>query len=300
MKPFSLLLVPALVGALAIMGCHEQSTRSEYPDHSPQTKAQADALHQEAERRDQVIERDLQQRMTTLGFEEKQVVDKAKQDRDQIVIDHDQTIQPLKLHQQEAKSAAEREELRIATEMKSQLATVNGDEATRVKTAADSKVADVHRTSAETIADDEAKIVKAQQKVNEKIAKIDEQEALKKADISKKRLAAEHQAREDHLKVSIDTTDKLDGVGKNSAALVKQERTQVQKNTKEDARIAAAVRDNLDRQGAQTKGVTVTANGGVVELTGVVANETVRRDLVIATGKVDGVVRVDDQLSIRQ
>jgi osmotically-inducible protein OsmY len=299
MKPFSPLLVPALIGALAIMGCHEKSTRSDYPDNSPQTKAQANALHQDAERRDQVIERDLQQRMTTLGFEEKQVVDKAKQDREQIVIDHDQTIQPLKLHQQEARAAAEREEQRINSETNSQLATVNGEEATRIKTAADSKVADSRRSSAEIIANDEAKIAKAQKKVLEQIAKIDEQEAVKKAEIVKKRSAAERQAREDHLKVSVETTDKLDGVGKDSAVRVKQERTQEQKHTKEDARITAAVRDHLDRQGEPTKGVTVTANDGVVALTGVVSNETARRELVTATGKIDGVVRVNDQLAIR-
>lgn len=299
MKPFSPLLVPALVGALALLGCNEHSTRSEYPDNSPQTKAQANALHQDADRRDQVIERDLQQRMTTLGFEEKQVVDKAKQDRDQVVIDHDQTIQPIKLHQQEAKSTAMREEQRIIADRDSQLASLNGDEATRVKTIANSKVADVNRACAETIADDEAKIVKAQQKTSERVAKIDEQEALKKTEISKKRLAAEHQAREDHLKVSIETTEKLDGVGKNSAALVKQERTQAQKNTKDDARITAAVRDHLDRQGELAKGVTVTTNGGIAVLTGVVANQTVRRDLIMATGKIDGVVRVDDQLTTR-
>ena len=74
----------------------------------------------------------------------------------------------------------------------------------------------------------------------------------------------------------------------------------MQKNTKEDARIAAAVRDHLDRQGQPTKGVTATAYDGVVSLTGVVANETVRRDLVIATGKIDGVVRVNDELTLRQ
>ena len=74
----------------------------------------------------------------------------------------------------------------------------------------------------------------------------------------------------------------------------------MQKNTKEDARIAAAVRDYLDRQGQPTKGVTATAHDGVVSLTGVVANETVRRDLVIATGKIDGVVRVNDELTLRQ
>lgn len=299
MKPFSPLLVPALIGALAIMGCNEKSSRSEYPDNSPQTKAQANALHQDAERRDQVIERDLQQRMTTLGFEEKQVVDKAKQDREQIVIDHDQTIQPLKLHQQEARAAAEREEQRINSETNSQLATVSGEEATRIKTVADSKVADSRRSSAEIIANDEAKVVKAQQKVLEQIAKIDEQEAVKKAEIAKKRSAAERQAREDHLKVSVETTDKLDGVGKDSAVRVKQERTQEQKHTKEDARITAAVRDHLDRQGEPTKGVTVTANDGVVALTGVVSNETARRELVTATGKIDGVVRVNDQLAIR-
>lgn len=299
MKPFSPLLVPAFVGVLALMGCNEHSTRSEYPDNSPQTKAQANALHQDADRRNEVIDRDLQQRMTTLGFEEKQVVDKAKQDRDQVVIDHDQTIQPIKLHQQEAKSMAAREEQRIIADRDSQLASLNGDEATRVKTVADSKLADVNRACAETIADDEAKIVKAQLKTSERIAKIDEQEALKKTEISKKRLAAEHQAREDRLKVSVETTEKLDGVGKNSAALVKQERNQAQKNTKEDTRINATVRDHLDRQGDQTKGVTVSTKGGVVALTGVVANETVRRDLVIATGKIDGVVRVDDQLTTR-
>jgi osmotically-inducible protein OsmY len=299
MKPFSPLLVPALIGALAIMGCNEKSTRSEYPDNSPQTKAQANALHQDAERRDQVIERDLQQRMTTLGFEEKQVVDKAKQDREQIVIDHDQTIQPLKLHQQEARAAAEREEQHINSETNSQLTTVSGEEATRIKTVADSKVADSRRSSAEIIAKDEAKIAKAQQKVLEQIAKIDEQEAVKKAEIVKKRSAAERQAREDHLKVSVETTDKLDDVGKDSAARVKQERTQEQKHTKEDARITAAVRDHLDRQGETTKGVTVTANNGVVALTGVVSNETARRELITATGKIDGVVRVNDQLAIR-
>ncbi len=299
MKPFSPLLVPALIGALAIMGCNEKSTRSEYPDNSPQTKAQANALHQDAERRDQVIERDLQQRMTTLGFEEKQVVDKAKQDREQIVIDHDQTIQPLKLHQQEARAAAEREEQHINSETNSQLTTVSGEEATRIKTVADSKVADSRRSSAEIIAKDEAKIAKAQQKVLEQIAKNDEQEAVKKAEIVKKRSAAERQAREDHLKVSVETTDKLDDVGKDSAARVKQERTQEQKHTKEDARITAAVRDHLDRQGETTKGVTVTANNGVVALTGVVSNETARRELITATGKIDGVVRVNDQLAIR-
>ena len=299
MKPFSPLLVPALIGALAIMGCNEKSTRSEYPDNSPQTKAQANALHQDAERRDQVIERDLQQHMTTLGFEEKQVVDKAKQDREQIVIDHDQTIQPLKLHQQEARAAAEREEQHINSETNSQLTTVSGEEATRIKTVADSKVADSRRSSAEIIAKDEAKIAKAQQKVLEQIAKIDEQEAVKKAEIVKKRSAAERQAREDHLKVSVETTDKLDDVGKDSAARVKQERTQEQKHTKEDARITAAVRDHLDRQGETTKGVTVTANNGVVALTGVVSNETARRELITATGKIDGVVRVNDQLAIR-
>lgn len=299
MKSFHPLFVPALVAALAIVGCGEQSNRSEYPDRSQETKAQANTIKQESEQRDLAIKRDLEQQTTALGFEEKQVVDKAKQERERVALDRDQATEPLKLRQQEAKAAAEREAERINAEAKAKLESLNGDEATRVKAEAESKVAEARRKSAEAVSEDEAKVVRARQSADEKIAKIDEQEARQKAAIAGKRTEAERKAREAHLKVSNDTTAKMDSLGKDSAVRVKQQQTQAKEVVETDARIAAAVRNNIERRGDAGRGVTVAANNGVVVLSGVVPNEIVRREIITATGKIDGVARVDDRLAIR-
>ena len=299
MKPHYILFIPTVIAACAITGCNHDSARSEYPDRSQETKAQADALHQEGARRDQVIENDLQQKKVALSFEQGQVENKAKQEREQISIERDQKIQPLKARQDEARASCKRECERIDQDTVGKIASVSGDEALRVKANAESKTAEVKRKMAEEVADAETNITKANQAADKRLANVDEGEAKQKSDIGLRRSEADRKAREDHLKVAGETTGNLDKVGKQSAERKEKQRVKSADIERKDQEISTAVRKDLARRGDPTKGVTVATDDGVVMLTGAVSDEAMRREIVLDTGKISGVVRVDDRLAVR-
>jgi hypothetical protein len=298
MKHASFILPAALGTILAITGCND-GARSDYPDRSQETRARTDSIRQDADRRNAAIDRELEERKTALGFQAKQVSDKAKVEREQIALEADQTIAPLKARRDEAAAAAKRERERIETEGDAKLATVSGDEATKIKADVETRKAEAARKAAETAAETGAAIDREKSNAAAKVAKIDEREAKELAEISRQRSEAERQARERKLAVSVETTNKLDEVGEESAERMEKRRKELAAASDKDREINDAVRKDIDRRGDSVKGVTVATSGGVVTLSGAVPNETVRRELVSDVSKVNGVVRVDDRLAVR-
>jgi osmotically-inducible protein OsmY len=293
-----LFLIPTLVTAGAMAGCNHDNSRSEYPDKTEQTKAQADAIRLERERRELVIDRDLQQNKTALAFEESQVENKAKLERERITIERDQLVQPLKARQDDARETSKRDCERITQESDAKLATLNGEEATRLKAETESKLAEAKRKAADQVANAETDITAANQAAAKRIANVDAGEAKEKAAIVQRREQAERQAREEHLTVAANSTAQLDKLAHQSQQRTDNEREVEAVTNQKDLEIATAVRQNIANQGDPARGVTVVSNQGVVVLSGAVADETTRRTVIASASKISGVVRVEDHLAI--
>lgn len=297
MRSAHLVLIPTLIAACAVTGCFNDD-RAQYPDKTEETKSQADAIRAERERRDQVIERDLQQTRTALAFEESQVENKAKQERERISLERDELVQPLIARQEDARAMSRRECDRLESERDAKLANLTGEEATRVKAETDSKTAEVKRKAADQIANAEVDIVAAKQAAAKRLANVDAGEAKEKAAIAQRREHAERQAREERLAVANQTTDKLDRLASQSQQRTDNEREIEAVTNEKDLQISAAVRNDIARHGEPTRGVTVATDQGVVVLSGKVPDDTIRRAVVTDASKISGVVRVEDRLAV--
>jgi colicin import membrane protein len=298
MKTATLIIVPALVLALGLTGCNDSTARSDYPDRSEETKAEADAIRRDGERREEAIDNELKQTLTALSFEEKQTVDKAKLERERIAIDRDRKIQPLEAKKAEVEDKAKRDCERIDQETEAKVATVAGDEAARIKAEAASRTAEVRRDATARVAEIEADIREAKQAAQERIANVDEGEAKEKSGIAAKRADAERKAREEKVKVKSDTTAKLDRVGKNSAERRDEQRSRDADMREKDERITAQVQKDIARHGESARGVTVTTDNGVVVLGGAVRNDAVRQQVASDAQRISGVVRVDNRIAV--
>ena len=207
-------------------------------------------------------------------------------------------IQPLKARQDDARATSKRECDRLIQDSDVRLATLNGEEATRVKAETESKTAEVKRKAADLVANAETDITAANQASAKRIANVDAGEAKEKAAIALRREQAERQAREEHLTVATKTTAQLDQIAQKSQQRTDKEREVEAVTNQKDLEIATAVRKNIASHGDPARGVTVVSDKGVVVLSGAVPDETTRRTVVTGAGKISGVVRVDDRLAI--
>lgn len=298
MKTASLIIVPTLVAALVCSGCNDSTTRSDYPDRTEQTKAEADHIRRDGELRRENVERDLQQTLTALGFEEQQVVNKSKQERERIAIDRDQKVQPLMAKLDQAEAQAKREIERIDQEAKAKSANTPEAETATIEADAAKRIAAVRQEKTEKQVAIEADIREAKQAADARLAKVDENEAKEKATIATKRMEAEREAREDKLAIDRDTTTKLDRLGKDSAERRDEQRERTADQRSEDQRITAEVKEDIARRGEPARGVTVSTQEGVVTLSGSVAADTVRQQVANDAQKISGVVRVDNRIAV--
>ncbi|MBA3697405.1 MAG: BON domain-containing protein [Planctomycetes bacterium] len=298
MKPASLILVPALVLALGLTGCNDNTARSKYPDRSAETKAETDAIRRDGERREEVIDRDLQQTFTALSFSEQQNADKAKLERERIAIERDRKIQPLEAKKAAVEDKAMRDSERIDQETASKTATVAGEEAASIKAEAASRIAEVKRDAAARLAEIEPDIRDARQAAQTSLANVDDSEAKEQGKIMAKRAEAERKAREEKLTVNADTTAKLDKVGKDSAERRDERRSRDADMREKDERITSDVQKDIARHGDSARGVTVSTDNGVVVLGGAVRNDTVRQQVASDAQRISGVVRVDNRIAV--
>ena len=299
MKPVTFALVPALVLCLGLTGCNDNATRSDYPDRSAETRAEADAIRQEGERREALIERDLQQSLTSLAFSEKQQADKAKLERENIELERDRKVQPLEAKKAEIEAKAKRDSAQIDQETEANTATIAGEESAKVKADAASRKAEINRDLTARVAEIEADIREAKQAAQARIVNVNEGEAKELADIATKRAEAQRKAREEKLTVKSETTAKLDRLGKDSAERLEDRRTRDNKVHESDERITAEVRKGIANHGDTARDVTVTTDNGVVVLNGTVKNDTVRQQVANDAQRAAGVVRVDNRIVVR-
>ena len=290
MRPTHALIVPALIAVIGLTGCND-TARGDYPDRSPQTRAEADAIRSDGDRRVQNIDRELQQTQTSLAFTRQQNADKAKLERDQIALERDQKVKPLQAKKAEIEAKSKRECERIEQDAESRAAGANTEEAARIRAEAATKVAQARSDEATQVAEIDTDIREAQQAAQKRLANVDEGEAKMQADVDAKRLAADTKAREQRLKVQEETTAKLDRLAKDSA-------DRQGDRTETDERITSQVRQNIARHGEPAQKITVATDNGVVQLGGEVSTETVRRAVVTDAQKIDGVVRVDDRIAV--
>jgi osmotically-inducible protein OsmY len=292
------IIVPAIAVALGLSGCNDTTARSDYPDKSQETRAEADAIRREGERQEEIIERDLQQNLTALSFAHQQNATKAKLERERITLERDQKVQPLEAKKADVEAKAKRDIERIDLEAGAKEEAATGDEVPRIKAETASSIAEVKRDAAARVAEIDADIRAANQSAQMRIANVNDGEAKEQADIATKRAEAERTAREAKLKVKSDTTAKLDRVGKDSAERRDEQRAREAEARETDERIKSAVQKDLARHGDSARGVTVDANNGVVVLGGAVNNDAVRQKVVTDAQRISGVVRVDDRIAV--
>lgn len=292
------LLTAAMASIVGLTGCNNDATHSQYPDKSVETRAQAQAIRDDAQRSNDSSNRDQEQRLTALSFRTSQAEQKAKQAHEQIAINLDHALTPLKAAQDQAKATGSREREAIDQEGEGAPVNPNNEEVIRIK--ADKEVRKVKSQQVETdiLAENEAKILALKNEAAINKAKIVENEASEKAVIKAERSEAEQQNRERKLAISIETTSKLDKLGEKSADRREETGKQEAAAERQDQNITAAVRKAIAR-GDSARDVTISTRAGIVVLTGVVASEVIRREVIADATKVVGVVRLDDKMSIR-
>lgn len=298
MRPSSLFIIPTLALAIGLTGCNDTANRSDYPDRSAETKAEADAIRADGDRRQDAVEREREQQLTALGFDERQNAEKAALERERIALERDREVQPLKAKKAEHEANAKRECERIEREAETKLANTSGEEAARIKADAESRIAEVKRETTEKIAKIDPDIRAANQAAEDRIANSKRDEAKKQAEITAKRAEVENNAREQKLRIQSDVTTKLDRLGKTSAERRETVNEREAEAREADQRITSQVKKDLSRRGDQTSGVTVTTDNGVVMLGGTVRDDATRRTVVQETQRVSGVVRVEDRIAV--
>jgi hypothetical protein len=223
MRHRHLILVPALAIAVAITGCND-TARSDYPDRSEQTRAEADAIRAEGDRRDRVIDRDLQQATTALAFQQQQNADKAKLERERIILERDRRIAPVEEKRRAEELQAKTNTERINRDAEAKVTAASEAEVVRIRADAASEMAKIRSESAARLVEYDNEIRAANDEAQKRIDHVDAGEAKERLAIDTRRAEEQRKAREAHLAVTADTTAKLDQLGKQSQQRLDQQR----------------------------------------------------------------------------
>jgi osmotically-inducible protein OsmY len=299
MKPTLPLACAVIAVSLISTGCDQQTARGDYPDRTQETRIRADDLRRDASQRNQAIDREYDDRATASAFRATQIKAKAKRDRDEIELGRERDTAPLVAKQKEAKAKAEREREQIKADTDLRLKDLGGAEADKAKADSEKALAEADQraaTAAASVSDD---ITKVNLKAQKEKAAIDEREAKELADVDRELAEAKAKARERKLAVDADLAAQLDKLEKEGKSRVEKTRSAEAETQERDQRITQKIRDDLDRDKARNGAVSIDTRDGVVVLKGTVPSEEDRRSLVGKVNKVDGVVRVDDRLSVR-
>ena len=285
----------ALVG---LAGCSD-GNHSRYPDQTSETKARAQVLRDDAERRTELVDRNLAQTMTSLGFRTTQMEQRSVQAREKIAIELSAVTQPILAREEAAKAALTRGQDASDRELATALVDAKPDQVAGLKAAADDRRTALLRTTAEATREGEATMTKAKEEAARKVAADAEVVAKETAVIAKERMEAERTAREARLAIAVATTTRLDDLGEKSAERRSDDDRRASEGVSQGTKVNAAVREELGRHGSADRDITVNSTDGVVTLVGTVPHEAARRDILQGVAKVSGVVRVEDQLTVR-
>ena len=279
---------PALLTVIGMAGCGSPRNHSTYPDQTPETRAQFQAIERDSTRRRTALHEEHRRQIAVVEFEEMQVSDRAKQERERVALAGQAEIQARQAHQRDvtAATAREIEQLRRGT---------GGGTPTEVA----AQIATAERALAETVAADQRAIDVSQAGIDARVMKADQDEVRQMAVHARRRSVIDRKTREDDLAIASDISTRMDEAGARSAQRMSDAQSKARDTTEADMNLDVAVRADLADQGGKAQGVTVESRQGVVTLTGTVANEVDRRRIVERTAQVGGVGRVDDRLSLR-
>jgi osmotically-inducible protein OsmY len=299
MKPTLPLACAVIAASMLGTGCDQNTARGDYPDRTEETRIRADDLRRDASQRNQAIDREYDDRATASAFRATQIKAKAKHDRDEIDLERERDTAPLIAKQKEAKAKAEREREQIKTDTDLKLKDLGGAEADKAKADSDKALAEADQRAAVAVASVADDITKANLKAQKAKAVVDEREAKELAEADRELAEAKAKTRERKLAVDADLAAQLDKLEKEGKSRVEKTRSTEADIQQRDQRITQKIRDDLDRDKARNGAVSIDTRDGVVVLRGTVPSEEDRRTLVGKVNKVDGVVRVDDRLSVR-
>lgn len=299
MKPTLPIASAVIAAALIVAGCDQQTARGDYPDRTEETRIQADAIRKDAAQRKEAIDREYDEKATANAFRASQVKAKAKRDREEIELEREREVAPLAAKQKEAKAKAEREREQIKADSELKLKDLGGAEADKAKAERDGKIAEAEQRAAAAVAEVADDITKAGLKAQKAKAVVDEREAKELAEVDRELAEAKTKVRERKLAIDAETNDRLAKLEKDSKTRVEKNRTAETQTLERDREITQKIRSDLDRDQARGGTVSIDTRDGVVVLKGTVPSEEDRRTIVSKANKVDGVVRVDDRLSVR-
>ena len=280
--------------AIGLGSCAMDHAR--YPDPTGKTRIQTDDIRAQASRRQDKIDTDLAQQERTLDFRVNQTKATATREREQLLLDRDQEVQPLTAEAREAKEATIREGTRIDAELETKLKTADGTETDRLRTEATSRKATIDLKRSEDAAKLEAKRAKAEAKLREKTISADEREAKNLDGIERERDELVRKARADRLEVDAETAKRLDEIAKDGKERMETSNAVAHDRLRQDREVDKAIRSTLDRDREASKNVSFTTRKGVVTLDGTFADEQVHRDLISRIYRIDGVVSIEDRL----
>ena len=268
-----------------------------YPDTTVESRNRADAIRADAVRRKAAIEKERDDHILTERFQATQRREKARQERETIILARDQQTQPLTANINGSKQQAEHDQQAVTDDAAIRTRGLDGAAATAVTSEADAKRAEIARKAAADQAALTRKIDDAEAAAREQQAKIDKREADEATETQKRIDGFTRDARDQELKVDQETSAALTDLGNDSAKRVKEAQTVAADQLATDRAIASDVRASLDRDRANFGTTTVVVKDGVVQLGGEVPNEDARKKALALASDTKHVVKVEDHMA---
>ena len=291
------LLSVALLGCLALPGCF--GDRADLPDPTNETRIRAEEIDKDIDRRQEAERAELARREQELAFRAEQTKAKALNDVEQSELQRDRELAPLA--DEEKRLDAERDQHIAAAkaERDEKLRTAAGEDADRLRADADARLAVLAQEDAQRKSQLAQKRSDLLAKERERSAGINAKRDEELANIAREREQVRLDHRERMLAIERDRTSRLDALAKDSKGRMDETSQKQNEALERDRGIAHGVRKALDEDRSASADVSYAVSAGIVTLKGSVTDEARRSAIVQRVGKVDGVQRIDDRLTVR-
>ncbi len=286
---------------LPATGCEEMASRGTAPDDSPATQRAIDEINADARSKKLEIDQTYRDQSLNLAFRQNLIKEKAAQADAQADIDRDKVVQPLKITLESTREKAKADKLAIDQDIAQKSKAPDAHEAT-ISAERASRIAEVERKSAESVAAINGEIERANAKAVQQHAAIAKDRDSRLLDTTMELEADERTARQKKADVDNAAIRKLNAIGDASTERTAKERAADQKARDADMRITQTIRDEVANDSAlpaTSKNIEVTTAKGVVQVSGTVQSEADRQAIIDKAKKVDGVVRVDSLIAVR-
>jgi osmotically-inducible protein OsmY len=290
-----------ILALLWASGCDEMTVRGAAPDDTPGTQRAIDQVNADARTSKQDIDQALRDQSLNIAFRQNLIKETAAHQNEQVDIDRDKVVQPLKITMQSTREQAKADQQAIDLDAGQKLKAPGAQEPA-ITADHTTRLAELERKTAESVAAINAEIDKADAKAKQQHALIEKDRQNRLIDTSMELEADERTARQKKADIDNATIRKLNAISEASSDRTTKDRAAEQRTRDADMKITKTIRDEVDSDKSlamTSKDIEITTAKGVVQVSGTVPSEADRQAIIAKAKKVDGVVRVDSLIAVR-